>query len=308
MGDIFRLTYNMVDNEEAKKSSIVLKLAPRHTVQRERFRTRQSFLREINMYKEVYEEELIRTWWNYHGMMSFQVLSYFREFQLSKGVPLGIEGFNEHAKCYQTINVDGSEGLFLEDLNLSHFEMIDHREEPLTYDHVSLAMKAMGKLHAISFALKDQQPDKFKELTSHISENFWTMIESGMGDNLNLFIERFAECLKAENRLDLVGKMRQIIGSDIKTSIYKLVSAESAEPYAVICHGDVTINNVMFRKNAAGQPIEIQLFDWQFSRFASPVTEIVLFLLCCSTKELRDKHFEDFVKIYYEGLSELLTR
>lgn len=72
--------------------------------------------------------------------------------------------------------------------------------------------------------------------------------------------------------------------------------------------GDVWINNTMFRKDAQGKPIEVRLFDWQFSRYASPVTDIILFLLPCTRKSLRDKHYEELVKIYYESLSNYLRR
>lgn len=236
------------------------------------------------------------------------MLAYFHEFQLSKGINLKENGFNEYAICYSSISVDMYESLFLEDLQLRQFEMINLRQEPLTFEHVSLLMKALGKFHAISFALKDQQPDKFKELRDLVFEQYWTMIDTQFQMHYKDMIDRFSMCLLKEQRFDLVDKFKKLAGENPSKSAQKFVSGAFSEPYAVICHGDLTTNNCMFRKNKQGTPVEIQLFDWQFCRYASPVTELVLFLLCSSTKELRDKHYDEFLRIYHESLTDLLTR
>lgn len=233
-------------------------------------------------------------------------MSFFEEFQLSKGVIPNENGFNESAQCYFSISEELSESLFLEDLRNRQFEMIDYRKEPITFDHVSLVMKSLAKLHALSFALKEQQPKKFKELTSLSFEQYWTFLEfeSHYFDTLT----RLTTILEVEKRYDLLEKFTKTAGADKCATIFNLVSSAAAEPYAVICHGDVTTNNSMFRYDEQGNPIEIQLIDWQFTRFASPVTDLVLYLFCSTTKELRDQHYNDFLKIYHESLSDLLTR
>lgn len=241
-------------------------------------------------------------------MICFKVLSYFHDFQVSKGINLKVNGFNECAECYCSISNEMSESLFLEDLKLRQFEMINLRQQPLTFEQTSLLMKALGKFHAISFALKDQQPDKFKQLTGLVVEQYWPMIESQFHEHFKDMIRRFSVCLEKEKRFDLLEKYNRLAGQDPNTAVKELISSTLAEPYAVICHGDLTTNNCMFRQNEQGKAVEIQLFDWQFCRYASPATELVLFLLLSSTKDLRDKHYDDFLKIYHDSLSDLLTR
>lgn len=201
-----------------------------------------------------------------------------------------------------------SECLFLEDLKLRQFDMMNLRQEPLTFEHMSLMMRALGKFHAISFALKAQQPVKFKQLSDLVFEQYWTMISAEFGHILVSTFDNLLSCLEKENRHDLLEKIKQLAGDDICATVLKLVSSSSAEPYAVICHGDVTTNNSMFRKDNHGKPIEVQLIDWQFCRYASPITELILYLLCSTTKELRDEHYNDFLKIYHDSLSDLMTR
>lgn len=48
--------------------------------------------------------------------------------------------------------------------------------------------------------------------------------------------------------------------------------------------------------------------DWQVPRYSSPVTDIVYFLFCCTSKELRDKHFDSLIKLYHSTLTDLLER
>lgn len=235
-------------------------------------------------------------------------MNYFDEFQLSKGVTGRENSFNEYPECYFAINERYSECLFLEDLRQGNFDMIQHPEKLATFEHVSLMMKTLGKFHAISFALKDQQPEKFKELTGHINEQFWTLWESYFKRHISNTIKHFEDILEKENRLDLLEKLKKhAVGDDYFATIRKLISSESSE-HAVICHGDATVNNSMFRNDKQGKPIDIRIFDFQFSRYASPVTELVLYLFGATTKELRDQHYEDFLKIYHGSLSELLIR
>lgn len=231
-------------------------------------------------------------------------MSFFNEFQLSKGVTPAESGFYQYPKRYHSISEECSESLFLEDLNLNQFEMINLRKEELTFDHLSLFLKALGKFHAVSFAIKDQQPKKFKQLSEPIVENYWCLLDS----TYNEMFTALTDCLENENRFDTLEKVKQAIGKDACASAQQLALNASDEKYAVICHGDLTVKNLMFRKDAQGKPIDFRMFDFQYIRCASAVTDLVVLLLCCSTKEVRDKHYNDLLRIYHESLSDLMQR
>lgn len=220
-----------------------------------------------------------------------------------------MDGFNECPKCYFSISEELSESLFLEDLRSRKFEMINQRQEPITFDHMSLLLKAIGKFHAISLAIKDQQPTKFEELSRLAFEQYWIIFSDpffayGYQDLLN----RSIAILEEEKRPDLVEKFKKVIGDGFSDTILGLISSKAAEPYAVICHGDLTVNNTMYSKDEQGKPTGVQIFDWQFTRYSSPVIDLVLYLFCSTSKELRDEHYDDFLKIYHDSLSDLLKR
>lgn len=54
IGEIYRILFKDANDENnEKQSSLILKIAPKNLFRRERFRIRDLFLREINMYDEV---------------------------------------------------------------------------------------------------------------------------------------------------------------------------------------------------------------------------------------------------------------
>ena len=52
--------------------------------------------------------------------------------------------------------------------------------------------------------------------------------------------------------------------------------------FAVICHGDLWLSNILFKYNTNDQkeirPSEVKFIDFQSARFASLATDLVLFL------------------------------
>lgn len=75
-------------------------------------------------------------------------------FEESKGIMNETDGFVEYPKCYRTIDEEPIETLFLEDMSVRGFSIINRYTQEVTADHAYLVMKALAKLHAISFALK----------------------------------------------------------------------------------------------------------------------------------------------------------
>lgn len=237
-------------------------------------------------------------------------MPFFHKFQISKGIDPCQNGFNEYPNCYFSLTDAMTECIFLEDLNVTQFEMVKFREEFLTYDHMSLMMKTLGKFHAISLALKDQEPKKFFELTNEIKDE--DRLESFNETEINAYYEEMLRKItiyfEDTKNMDLLQRFNTAMGEKYSITAHELVSGVSAEPYAVICHGDAWTANTMFRKDDHGKVIDIKNFDYQFARYASPVTDLVVCLLCCSTKELRDKHYEDFLNIYHRSVTDFLIR
>lgn len=48
------------------------------------------------------------------------------------------------------------------------------------------------------------------------------------------------------------------------------------------------------------------LFDWQITRYASPVIDVLYFIFMSSDKPLRDQHFDHLIQAYHNSLREQL--
>lgn len=157
-----------------------------------------------------------------------------------------MNGFNEYAQCYSIIEKELSESLFLEDLRVNQFEMLDHRKEDLTFEHVALVMKALGKLHAISFALRDQQPEIFAKLTSNLEELYYRTDNEDFTIFLTAMGQRAINTLNERNLPKLVEKFARAIERGFAVTGAQCVVGKMAEPYTVLCHGRIILTLFLF--------------------------------------------------------------
>lgn len=124
--------------------------------------------------------------------------------------------------------------------------MLDHRKEDLTFEHVALVMKALGKFHAISFALRDQQPNKFAQVTINLTEMYYRANDKDFVIFLNSVGNRTIKTLNEANHTELSAKFARSIEKGFAEAGVECVTGELAEPYAVLCHGEICIFSHIF--------------------------------------------------------------
>lgn len=218
------------------------------------------------------------------------------------------ESFNGYPECFSWHDADMNECLVLEDLTIKGFKMIDHRKETITAKHVELVMRSIGKFHAISFALKDQQPVKFTELKGNLNEIFFEERKSPVKNYLNSLKQTVLNTVSGKTDEHLAERLNNLLSKEQFDIAVECVESGLSEPYAVICHGDLWTNNMMFSYNDKNEPTDVSFIDWQITRYASPITDLVFYLFCCVTKELRDTHYDQFLRTYHKSLSDFLRR
>lgn len=237
-----------------------------------------------------------------------QIFPAFRQFEEAKGIILEEDGFSEYPACYKTIDADPYECLILEDLSVNNFAMLDRLKEFPTVDHVNMIMRALAKWHAISFALKDQQPEKFKEISSNLQEEIFRKDNEPFGKFLDVFAPSVCKMAETMGDDQLASRVDKLFKLNMLDEIIKLLDGNQAEPYAVICHGDCWNNNILFRLDENRKPRELRLIDFQLARYASPALDLLYFIFCNTQKELRDQHYEEFLRVYHSTLSKHLDR
>lgn len=169
-------------------------------------------------------------------------------------------------------------------------------------------MKTLGKFHAISLALKDQQPQSFYQLVSNIKDVF-------IRADITLFLKYYHEVvqntlyiLKDHEEEQLFTKVEKLFKKDANENLNDCLDLELTGFASVISYGDLWQNNTMFKYDDNGKPTEVSFLDWQIPCHSSPIIDIVYFIFCCTTKELRDAHYENFLNVYHESLTAHIQR
>lgn len=188
------------------------------------------------------------------------------------------------------------------------FKAIDRNKEELTFHHVQLYLRALAKYHAISLTLKDQRPNKFQEIASNLKEVNFCRENSLMRQIFAHQSKCIFNALDAKNDAHLVKKLEKLFEKEAIDVVADCIEQESTETATVISYGDAQQNNLLFKYDKKQKPIEVILLDWQTSRVASPITDIVYFMFICTSKKLRDTHYESLLNEYHDNLSTHIRR
>lgn len=232
-----------------------------------------------------------------------QVLPYFCQFEKSKGVADG-EGFIEYPKMYRAVDAEFHESIFLEDLNIRNFTIIYRYTQETNANHAMLMMQCLEKYHAISLSLKDQQPQKFKELASNLIELYFRPDDRVSRDFYNASTETMYNVVSGNEDALLLSKLKKAFEKDASEVCVDCNNVDLDTPASVIRHGDAWQNNAMYRYDEHGKPIEINLLDWQIAHLATtPTSDLVHYIFSSTTKELRDAHYDEFLNTYHDTLS-----
>lgn len=176
-----------------------------------------------------------------------QMLPVFEKFQRSKGLTEST-GFFAYPKCYGCICDEKTQQflIVMDDLRAKNYRMWP-KMEPITFDHVQIVIRKLAKLHAVSFALKDQQPsilqpitcarDMFHEIL--MSPAYLSYLEGTQAKMISVI----------ENNLpEHAVKFRKVCDG-LTPILNEILNAKSSEPFTVLAHGDCWGNNTMIRYN-----------------------------------------------------------
>ncbi|KAF2893915.1 hypothetical protein ILUMI_12258 [Ignelater luminosus] len=269
---------------EEKVLHLIVKSAPKIDAVRDELCVTSMFEREIYMYDTV--------------------IPTFRKLEEEKG----LEPFSSSPRCYKACTVEKSEALILENLRQGGYSLWE-KKVPMEHDHVSLVMKEFGRFQAMSLAMRDQQPEKFKSLNENLFDILLMFIEKSD------FITALRKlCINGLHSLDSLKDSKaynifqKIIDEDLSKFIQNL--PQLVDNYSVILHGDGWTNNMMFKyedKGNPGKPTKVCFFDFQTSGLGPAALDLSYFLYGCSSKTIID-NVDHYLDIYYESISTYLEK
>lgn len=267
--------------------SLLCKMPPHEKARREMSKTAVTFTNEIHSYEVL--------------------LPAIEQFQREKGI-VTADGFYQFPKCYGTYAdpANGDFALVLEDLKVVGFEMWN-KLKPIDLTHARLVVRELGKLHAVSFALRDQRPELFaRQFQTRKAEIMLNLMDNEMFKKF--FESEVEKGMKTVSDNAVLTEKMQKIKTDFFAIVAECLADGAAEPFGVLCHGDYWNNNMMYRYGRGKVPVEACLIDWQITQFCSPAIDISYFLYSSTEQNLRHKHYEEVLRAYYDSLAETLHR
>ncbi|CAG9859338.1 unnamed protein product [Phyllotreta striolata] len=211
-------------------------------------------------------------------------------------------GTNKNIPKYFTSSLEEENKIVvLENLKLANYEchpaniLLDFR----TYENI---FRVYGKFHAISFAFKQKNPEKFAEICRPLKYN-WNFLnenETVLKEVVKLF-EKLEMYLKEENDEILLKYRKSYL--DNRVALFK--DCIQYKGTSIILHGDCWSNNIMFKYNRAREIEEIKLIDFQMSSTGSPVLDLSYSLYSGAGKDTLN-NLDKLLKIYHSTLSEEL--
>lgn len=187
--------------------------------------------------------------------MYTKVLPAFVRFQRERGLS-ETESFLAFPKVYMCEVSEETDSyiLIMEDVRVNNFVMWP-KEELISLDHELLILREMAKLHAISFAMKDQQPNEFDDFKKLHDVHYKAVIDS----RKKWFVTLIDRVINGLDRLDHKNHMEKFRENCAKKMEYLLLELPRTET-SVILHGDCWNNNFLFQYSGKNVSLSNQYY------------------------------------------------
>ena len=122
-------------------------------------------------------------------------------------------------------------------------------------------VRALGAFHASSMSLRILEPNDYAMFRECIIETIYTPERAIHHAKLQIISKMVLQQIepKFSNRPNILEKVRLIFQLPIE-KINRLVTPEEADPYYAACHGDMWLNNMLFRFSQVNINLSIFLF------------------------------------------------
>lgn len=186
--------------------------------------------------------------------------------------------------------------------------------------HLRIMIKNIASYHSVQYAMKIRKdpmleglakglvPFSFLDNKGELLESYNILFSVGLKRFFNLV---FNDPKYDQKFVEVVKKLKDNYGE--RPSFLMQSFLKYDENFSLVLHGDYNRNNVLFQYDAAEgyeNPKNIKMFDFQETRFATPVIDVFFFLYMNCPASLRPRIWDSLLELYHEtlisSLSELL--
>ncbi|KAE8573844.1 uncharacterized protein [Halyomorpha halys] len=241
----------------------------------------------------AYHRENILAMGSFHRevVLFNEVLNKYHDYLKDNSIPA----------CY----LARSEGLMvMEDLLKKGFKNKPLRET-LDLEHCKKTIETLAKFHALSFIMEKKEGRKMTEIVPVIkTEMIMSKDENHVGRKGALAQIR---CMKRVTEKYLTHVPTKVVEKAVYYLDNLFDEMKSSKLYPnVLSHADLWANNIMFSYDDQGNVKEACIFDFQLATYKAPGYDIQQFLHCCTDNDLRERHFGNLMRLYYNVLSRML--
>lgn len=172
------------------------------------------------------------------------ILKSFEKLQNDKNLNEN-QKFASYALCHVASDVNKKEFLILEDLHARNFVMFDKRKQ-MDFSHITLVAKGLAKYHALSFAMRDQQPEKFHKMTQIDSAMYDMTGREAFYDLCDFGLKQALKAIDEGGITEFYENVKKI-KDNCEEYMESCFNATGSENYRVLSHGDCWNNNMMFK-------------------------------------------------------------
>lgn len=280
---ILAININAEQNDKKRTLSVVVKLPPRSAYLLDLFDSPLTFKKELAFYSAVAPE-----------FLKLQSESGIPREKLSVITPHYVAGRMglRDPQCF-----DEQAAIILENLKHQNYTTQD-RIVGLDKVHMNFAIGHLAKLHAITIGVKLKKPEFFQKtvlpaLDFSLSEG----AISGLMDMVTKTYEDYKKIQEAESYLDRIEKT-------IEHGLHTKVLPE--EPWATLVHNDFWVNNMLFKYDESGKPIDMKIVDFQLTVYDYGAKDLIFFLISSSQKDVIDNYLDDMIDLYYDSFIDCL--
>lgn len=175
------------------------------------------------------------------------------------------------------------------------------REDRFDKETAKMVLTKLAKYHAASMVYNRTSGGSLEKVTGTLFE-----VENGF---LTILLKKF-DCLMAD--MCSWGEKYSLIIPKLKLirENYYVIGRRCVLPsngFGVFSHGDAWLNNILIRFEG-DKPVDVLLIDLQLSCWTSPVCDLLYFIYTSLNEEDYQRHFDEFIKHYYDNLSCVLRK
>lgn len=196
----------------------------------------------------------------------------------------------------------GPKAIVLEDLKDQGFEMAD-RLKQLDFNHCLVCMRTVAKFHAASIAVIKNKPEFIEKLGKHPIYDR----ENAASEMIKNSACMFTKAVKTWDGFeDFEEKSRRVLET-IRDDVCD-VAVPRKDILNVLNHGDLWLNNMMFKYDSDGNIVDFRLVDFQQSFYGTPVMDLLYFLFSSANQEVRENRLDELFSAYLETLNSVLEQ